>query len=51
MSYIWVNFGLGNGLLPDGTKPPYEPKLICHLWGPLALTEDIFAETTLDITH
>ena len=22
---IWVNFGSGNGLLPDGTKPLTEP--------------------------
>ena len=24
-TYIWVNIGLGNGLLPDGTKPLPEP--------------------------
>ena len=27
---IWVNIGLGNGLLPDGTKPLPEPMLIDH---------------------
>ena len=28
---IWVNIGLGNGLLPDGTKPLPEPPLIHYL--------------------
>ena len=27
-TYIWVNSGSGNGLLPDGTKPLPEPMLI-----------------------
>ena len=27
---IWVNIGLGNGLLPDGTKPLPEPMLIYY---------------------
>ena len=27
---IWVNFGSGNGLLPDGTKPLPEPMLTYH---------------------
>ena len=27
---IWVNIGLGNGLLPDGTKPLPEPMLTDH---------------------
>ena len=27
---IWVNFGSGNGLLPDGTKPLPEPMLTDH---------------------
>ena len=26
-TYIWVNFGSGNGLLPDGTKPLPKPTL------------------------
>ena len=46
-----VNFALGYGLLPDGTKTPYEPKLIYHPWGPLAMNGDIFTETTLHTTH
>ena len=25
LTYIWVNIGAGNGLLPDGTKPLPEP--------------------------
>ena len=24
---IWFNIGVGNGLLPDGTKPLFEPML------------------------
>ena len=32
---IWVNIGLGNGLLPDGTKPSPEPMLIDHQWSPV----------------
>ena len=31
-SWILVNIGLGNGLLPDGTKPLPEPILIYHQW-------------------
>ena len=32
---IWVNIGLGNGLLPDGTKPLPEPMLTDHQWSPV----------------
>ena len=31
---IWVNIGLGNGLLPDGTKPLPKPMLTDHQWSP-----------------
>ena len=31
---IWVNFGSGNGLLPDGTKPLPEPMLTNHQRSP-----------------
>ena len=31
---IWVNIGLGNGLLPYGTKPLPEPMLTDHQWSP-----------------
>ena len=31
-SWILVNIGLGNGLLPDGTKPLPEPILIYYQW-------------------
>ena len=31
---IWVNFGSGNGLLPDGTKPLPDPMLTDHQWSP-----------------
>ena len=30
VTQIWVNIGLGNGLMPDGTKPLPEPMLISH---------------------
>ena len=30
VTYIWVNIGSGNGLLPDGTKPLPEPMLTHH---------------------
>ena len=29
-TWIWVNIGSGNGLLPDGTKPLPEPMLTYH---------------------
>ena len=32
---IWVNIGLGNGLLSDNTKPLPEPMLIDHQWSPV----------------
>ena len=32
---IWVNIGLGNGLLPDGTKPLTESTLTDHQWNPV----------------
>ena len=34
---ILVNTGLGNGLLPDGTKPLPKPMLTYHQCGPLAI--------------
>ena len=36
VTYIWVNIGSGNGLVPYITKPSPEPMLIYHQWGPLA---------------
>ena len=30
MTEIWVNIGLGNGLLPDDTKPLAEAMLNCY---------------------
>ena len=32
-TYMWVNTGSGNGLLPDGTKPLHEPMLTNHWQG------------------
>ena len=37
-----VNIGLGNGLLPDGTKPLPEPKLTYHQLGPVTITHGKF---------
>ena len=34
VTYIWVNIGSSNSLLPDGTKPLPEPMLTKHQWGP-----------------
>ena len=31
--WLWVNIVSGHGMLPDGTRPLSEPKLINHLWG------------------
>ena len=33
--HVWKlgNIGSGNGMLPDGTKPLFEPMLIYHQWG------------------
>ena len=31
---IWVNFGSGNGLLPNGNKPLSDPVLIYHEYNP-----------------
>ena len=33
-----VNIVLGNGFLPDGTKPLHEPMLINHQWERVAFT-------------
>ena len=37
-TYIWVNIGSGNGLMPDGTKPLPEPMLTYHQLGRVAFT-------------
>ena len=38
MTYIWVNIGSSNGLLPDGTKPLPEPMLTYHQWSFVVFT-------------
>ena len=38
-TYIWINIGSGNGLLPDGTKPLPEPMLTYHQRGPVKASE------------
>ena len=42
---IWVNSGLGNGLLPDGTKPLPEPMLTYHQQGPVTFIRGWFHNT------
>ena len=32
-TWIWINTGAGNGLLPDGTKPLHEPILTVKIYG------------------
>ena len=37
-TWIWVNIGPGNGLLPDGTEPLPEPMLTYHQWLPVTFS-------------
>ena len=46
-SGILVNTGLGNGLLPDGTKPLPEPMLTYHQCGTVTITWGKFRERYL----
>ena len=39
---IWVNIGSGNGLLPDGTNPLFEPMLTPAIWGYVASSLEQF---------
>ena len=41
-TYILVDIGSGNGLLPDGTKPLPEPMLTCDKYGPVVITQELF---------
>ena len=50
-SWILVNIGLGNGLLPDGTKPLPEPVLINHQWERLAFTWGQFHSNDIYLWH
>ena len=34
-TYIWVDIGSGNGLMPDSTKPVPESMLISHQESPI----------------
>ena len=36
-TWIGINNGSENDLLPDGTKPLIEPMLICRRWGSVAV--------------
>ena len=42
-TWIWVNIGLGNGLLPDGTKSLPEPLLTWYRWGSVAFNWEQFS--------
>ena len=37
-TWMSVDIGSSNSMLPVGTKPLYEPILINHVWGPLTIT-------------
>ena len=50
-SWILVNIGLGNGLLPDGTKPLTEPVLINHQWERLVFTWGQFHSNDIYLWH
>ena len=39
-TWIWVNIGLGNGLLPDGTRPPLS-KVFCGIHR-RAISQEVF---------
>ena len=41
-TYVLVNIGLDNGLLPDGIKPLPEPMLPSHWWDSAALAREQF---------
>ena len=41
-TYVWVNIGSGNGLLPEGTKPLPKPMLTYHQLGSAAITWEQF---------
>ena len=42
VTWIWINIGSGNGLLPDGTKPLPEPMLTYHQRGSVAFSSEQF---------
>ena len=46
---IWVNFVLGNGLLPDGTKPLPEPKIFCVIHLP-AISQGVLMNLFRDMS-
>ena len=46
-SWNLVNIGLGDGLLPDGTKPLPEPILINRQWESVAFTWGLFHRTDI----
>ena len=48
-SWILVNIVLGNGFLPDGTKPLHEPILINHQWERVTLSPEVNFTGTISI--
>ena len=50
---IWVNIGLGNGFLPDGTKPLPEPILTYYQWSRIhlrAILQEVLKISVLDMS-
>ena len=40
VTQMWVNFGSGNGLLPDGSKPLPEPMFSYNKYGPVTFISE-----------
>ena len=54
VTYVWVNIGSGNGLVPDSTKPLPEPVLTDHYGLSVVLqlcAQDINPLMGMNITH
>ena len=47
-TWIWVNIGSGNGLLPDGTKQLPEPMLTDHQWHSCIIVQGQFHKRCLN---
>ena len=44
VTWLWVNIGSGNGMLPEDTKPLTAPMLIYHLWGQVIVSWGLFCK-------
>ena len=47
VTWIWVNIGSGNGLVPNSTKPLPKPMLVSDQWGPVEFTVSNFEASDL----